>query len=326
MFHTRFKRSWLLLAMVLVISIAAACGSDPVSGESSGAALATSNPLAGQAGASDQGCQTYAVECAACHGATGVGDGVHGKHLMPAPSDLRRATLAKTDEQLYQRIWNGGAMPPFNSGMPAYKDLLSPDQIWQILVYVRALAGDKARICSAPDDAGVSGPGKPTSGTVAGHGGDGAQHDPTGAGGATAMSGAGGMSGASGSGATGGRSGASGASGSSSGAGGAAGAGAGAAGTTGQGGASGAGGASGSSGGATSQACLDWCGCLQAECSELSAYPFDSEAMCQARCESLGAQELSCWTDQCMEAGSGQEALREHHCEHGWGAHGLEEC
>jgi mono/diheme cytochrome c family protein len=319
MFGSRFKGG-LSRAMALALLIAGACGDEAAPSQDSGAATAASNPLAGQAGASDQGCQTYAIECAACHGATGVGDGMHGKHLMPAPSDLRRATLANTDEQLYQRIWNGGAMPPFNSGMPAYKDLLSADQIWQVLVYLRALAGNNARICSAPDRAGAGGAAGAKAATAAGHGGDGAQHGPSAGGsGATGMSGAGGMSGTSGSGAIGGMSGGAGVSGSgdSSGA-------TGAAGTTGQAGASGTGGAS--TGPTVSQGCRDWCGCLQMECSELSAYPFDSEAMCQARCESLSADELSCWTDQCMEAGRDQEALREHHCEHGWGAHGLEEC
>ena len=322
----RFPRIGLPAQVVLVLSIAAACGDDAAPSQSSNAAMAASNPLAGQAGASDKGCQTYAVECAACHGSTGGGDGIHGKHLMPAPSDLRRAALAKSDDQLYPRIWNGGAMPPFNSGMPAYKDLLTADQVWEVLVYLRVLASGTARICSAPDSAGASGGAGSRSPTLAGHGGDGAGHDPVAGGtGATGMSSAGGRSGTSGSGATGGVSGAGGASG-AGGSSDATGAGAGAAGSTGHAGASGGGGGSAPTGPTASQACLDWCGCLKTECGELSAYPFDSDAMCQARCESLGAQELSCWTDQCMEAGRGQEALREHHCEHGWGAHGLEEC
>lgn len=80
----------------------------------------------------------YAANCAACHDASGMGDGDAGQALYPSPAllaHLLRMPQA-VDAYLLWAISEGGE--PFATAMPAFKDTLSQDQIWQIITYMRA--------------------------------------------------------------------------------------------------------------------------------------------------------------------------------------------
>jgi hypothetical protein len=46
-----------------------------------------------------------------------------------------------SDDYLHWRIAEGGMMRPFNSVMPSWKGILSEDQIWMIITYLRTLQG-----------------------------------------------------------------------------------------------------------------------------------------------------------------------------------------
>lgn len=96
------------------------------------------SPLDQTSATVDAGGRLYADTCAACHGATGLGDGDAGRDLTPSPALLahmiRMPMMA--DEYLLWAISEGGA--PFNTDMPAFKDALSRDEIWQIVAYMRA--------------------------------------------------------------------------------------------------------------------------------------------------------------------------------------------
>jgi len=81
----------------------------------------------------------YQQHCASCHGDTGMGDGPAGANLDPLPAPLAHSGLMLADDYLYWRIAEGGAEPPFNSGMPAWKDTLSEQEIWQVAAYLRGL-------------------------------------------------------------------------------------------------------------------------------------------------------------------------------------------
>jgi mono/diheme cytochrome c family protein len=85
-----------------------------------------------------EGGALYARECAACHEDAGMGDGDAGNALYPSPALLayllRRPQAA--DEYLQWAIFEGGE--PFGTAMPAFKDSLTRDQIWQIITYMRA--------------------------------------------------------------------------------------------------------------------------------------------------------------------------------------------
>ena len=45
-----------------------------------------------------------------------------------------------SDGYLFWRISEGGAMPPFNSAMLAWKGTLSEEEIWQVISYVRTFS------------------------------------------------------------------------------------------------------------------------------------------------------------------------------------------
>jgi cytochrome c553 len=100
------------------------------------------NPLAGDAAALEAGKQTYMTLCASCHGESGAGDGPAAAALDPKPTDFTDAAMMgqMDDAYLFWRISEGGAMEPFNSAMPAWKEALSEEQIWQVIIYLRSLS------------------------------------------------------------------------------------------------------------------------------------------------------------------------------------------
>jgi len=84
------------------------------------------------------GATLYADNCARCHGPTGGGDGEAGRALNPSPallSHMIRMPMA-VDEYLLWTISEGGK--PFDTDMPAFKDILTPEEIWQVIAFMRA--------------------------------------------------------------------------------------------------------------------------------------------------------------------------------------------
>ncbi len=102
------------------------------------------NPFVGDAAAVEAGKVIYANNCAACHGATGQGDGPSAAALDPRPSNLADPTMmnSMTDSYLFWRISEGGVAAPFNSQMPPWKGVLSEEEIWQVITFVRTLSGE----------------------------------------------------------------------------------------------------------------------------------------------------------------------------------------
>ncbi|TLN02623.1 cytochrome c, partial [bacterium] len=95
------------------------------------------NPVAGQASASDAGKVVFETNCASCHGTTGAGDGPAGAALDPKPANLDAIMGTASDGYLMWRISDGGGMAPFNSSMPAWKGILSEDDIWNVITYMQ---------------------------------------------------------------------------------------------------------------------------------------------------------------------------------------------
>ena len=96
------------------------------------------NPLPKTADTIRPGGALYRERCAGCHDPSGMGHGDAGLALYPSPAllaDLIRMPQA-VDEYLLWAISEGGA--PFGTQMPAFKDTLSQEQIWQIITYMRA--------------------------------------------------------------------------------------------------------------------------------------------------------------------------------------------
>lgn len=97
------------------------------------------NPLAPTDDNLAEGKKLYDQNCSACHGPSGLGNGVAGKQLNPPPSDIAASTKTPmaTDGYLYWTIAEGGV--PLHTAMPAFENALKEDQIWKIILYIRRL-------------------------------------------------------------------------------------------------------------------------------------------------------------------------------------------
>ena len=98
-----------------------------------------SNPVAADEASLERGAQQYTTLCATCHGDGGMGDGPAGVALNPAPAPIAHTSQMMGDDYLFWRISEGGAFDPFNSTMIAWKPVLSEEQRWDVINYMRAL-------------------------------------------------------------------------------------------------------------------------------------------------------------------------------------------
>ena len=101
---------------------------------------AKKNPLAGNANSAEAGKQVYNVYCTSCHGETGMGDGPAAASLDPTPQPLAKNQTSLSDAYLFWRISEGGLMEPFRSAMPAWKNALDEEQIWEVITYLRTFS------------------------------------------------------------------------------------------------------------------------------------------------------------------------------------------
>jgi len=86
----------------------------------------------------ERGRSYYAQLCIACHGPRGDGLGEWAYRVHPRPADLRSARVQRrSDRQLMGVIGEGLQGTP----MGGWKDRLSEQQMRQIVLYVRHLAG-----------------------------------------------------------------------------------------------------------------------------------------------------------------------------------------
>ena len=85
------------------------------------------------AGAQEGGAALYKTKCAACHGADGKGETAIGK--TNKIRDLGSADVQQqSDADLTALIANG------KGKMPAYGKSLKPDQVKDLVIYIRSLA------------------------------------------------------------------------------------------------------------------------------------------------------------------------------------------
>jgi mono/diheme cytochrome c family protein len=101
-----------------------------------GAGVPQSNPIAPSAASVSAGERSFARFCVTCHGVGGQGDGPLAVGLEPPPADLALHVPQHPDNVLYRFIQNG--IP--GTGMPALGGALSPEETWDLVNYLRALA------------------------------------------------------------------------------------------------------------------------------------------------------------------------------------------
>ena len=76
----------------------------------------------------------FQQQCAVCHGTKGKGDGPAAVALKPRPGDLTAIVFVRQkDGEIKWKIVNGRAP------MPTFGKALKPEQIWQLVNYIRTL-------------------------------------------------------------------------------------------------------------------------------------------------------------------------------------------
>lgn len=97
------------------------------------------NPFAGNKAATAEGKVIYEQMCVLCHGLKGKGNGEAGLSLEKKPANF--LTLKnienETDGEIFWKITVG--KPPMSS----YDELLTEDQRWQLVNYIRQLHNNK---------------------------------------------------------------------------------------------------------------------------------------------------------------------------------------
>jgi len=104
-------------------------------------------PEKASGGEANDGAAIYAKYCAACHGAKGDGDGFNAQYLPVKPTAFSDAAYlsTRTDDTLFDGVFSGGRILNKSHLMPAWGDTLTPNQIHQLVEYLRHLCG-----CSGP--------------------------------------------------------------------------------------------------------------------------------------------------------------------------------
>ena len=132
----------IVLAMLLSVLVLTACGGDgessspdenatlvPIPSEYAG----VTNPLGPEAAAA--GAEVFRTNCEVCHGPQGHGDGPAGQSLDPRPRNLAILQASAGDDYLFWRISTGKP----GTSMVAWKGILTEEQIWQSVAFIRTL-------------------------------------------------------------------------------------------------------------------------------------------------------------------------------------------
>ena len=124
-------KNWLfsLLAIAGIISLSAQTWKAPPEADQ------LKNPLAGDVASIKKGEKIYQSLCAACHGKTGKGDVPSMQNLNPKPTDLTSEAVQKqSDGAIFWKISEGRGL------MASYKNMLSEEERWALVNYIRSIA------------------------------------------------------------------------------------------------------------------------------------------------------------------------------------------
>jgi high-affinity iron transporter len=123
---------------------AAAAGQHEAGAHHHADAAMLKNPVKPTAASIAAGRTLYQTQCATCHGASGRGDGKMAAALNPPkPSDLTDASWkhGSTDGEIFTLIRDGSK----GTGMRGYAARMKPDDIWNVVNYLRTFAQTTAK-------------------------------------------------------------------------------------------------------------------------------------------------------------------------------------
>lgn len=101
------------------------------------------NPLPDDAATIAKGRGIFERSCTPCHGVNADGNGPAAAGLNPKPANFRDGVrlASHSDAYLFMRISSG----KHDTAMPAFGGVLSEDDRWAILRYLRSLPGAKQK-------------------------------------------------------------------------------------------------------------------------------------------------------------------------------------
>ena len=90
----------------------------------------------------------YNANCAVCHGLNGSGDGFTAKHLPVSPGNLSdsKTISQRSDDTLYETLYNGGRIMKKHHFMPSWGLKLSHSEIVYLVNRIRQLCD-----CDGPE-------------------------------------------------------------------------------------------------------------------------------------------------------------------------------
>ena len=93
------------------------------------------NPLEVDEYTLEDGKDVYTVNCMSCHGEKGDADTPIAAALDPKPKNYKDPSFLKqSDGAIYWKITTGKGL------MVSFKDILSEEEIWSTIVYIKSLA------------------------------------------------------------------------------------------------------------------------------------------------------------------------------------------
>jgi mono/diheme cytochrome c family protein len=104
--------------------------------------------MAQEPGKATSGLSIFQQNCAVCHGNGGKGDGPAASGFNPRPANFSERTSSEERQRLV--VTNGGASQNLSPVMPPFGEMLSEQQIRDVVAYVREnLAVNKASLPTA---------------------------------------------------------------------------------------------------------------------------------------------------------------------------------
>ena len=90
------------------------------------------NPVVADSASISNGQILYKKHCGSCHGRTGLGDGVRARQILSYPGDLSsKAYQDQSDGEQFYKTKSG------RDEMPSYEKILTDEEIWDVVNYVR---------------------------------------------------------------------------------------------------------------------------------------------------------------------------------------------